>query len=693
MKIKKIKSEGQYVYPATIAAAVKDANILDSSGKPMSQGEINAQQEEINKKQEILASEVILPDYADLSYKTALGEDLSLQNTANCYIIYKKGKYKFPLVYGNGIINGEINSNSYTKDFNSKFKADFVNAYGNQITSPYIENDTGKKCASAQFTIGDAPIFKNLGISKGYLYFKVTSIPLTGANGILSVKDSDGQIMWNWHIWVQSVWAGSLGPRTIFNSNGERYDVLGDYLGTTYDLDSTCTKTWFYQWGRSTPLIGPNACKSTEEAKYYGKLKPIISQNNGGNYEQGITNPTTFFSYADNDSAHNWYGNSVQHINLWNTTPYENCTKSIYDPSPVGFKVAHQYVFTGLSLSDISEWPITGIRDSKTGEIGSWEYGVCWTNAWSTVKPNAYTLMYRNGAIYSQMESYPATGCAVCCIVDTSVNLYIKERPISKLQRQNEKIQNYVYKQLLIDTHPAIVRKCIPMGAQVGMNYLFDDGYIRFKIPKWDFMTGLSITVNPNYIYSVFGSINNTIGESITEINTTTISNWPADSLIIYIPYEFNGICRVTIVDKGEPYSKSFNDVFFKENYDYAGRLVLSSKKYEICPASIATVSSIQKRSSGQYPKSGSYYGQEKITSIIAGYDIRYWSQQKWRRYGDGKKGSSYRLRRFSIGRYQNVCNNNKKFINRVYIRQGKQTIYIPYVMHISKNIMFLRRI
>lgn len=86
------------------------------------------------------------------------------------------------------------------------------------------------------------------------------------------------------------------------------------------------------------------------------------------------------------------------------------------------------------------EWPITGIRDSKNGEIGSWEYGVCWTNDWSTDKPNAYTLMYRNGAIYSQMESYPATGCAVCCIVDTSVNLQIKERPISKLQRQNEKI-------------------------------------------------------------------------------------------------------------------------------------------------------------------------------------------------------------------------------------------------------------
>ena len=41
MKIKKIKSQGEFIYPATIAAAVKDANFLKESGSPMTQGEIN----------------------------------------------------------------------------------------------------------------------------------------------------------------------------------------------------------------------------------------------------------------------------------------------------------------------------------------------------------------------------------------------------------------------------------------------------------------------------------------------------------------------------------------------------------------------------------------------------------------------------------------------------------------------------
>lgn len=41
MKIQKIKSQGIFVYPATIAAAVKDANFRKQDNSPMTQGEIN----------------------------------------------------------------------------------------------------------------------------------------------------------------------------------------------------------------------------------------------------------------------------------------------------------------------------------------------------------------------------------------------------------------------------------------------------------------------------------------------------------------------------------------------------------------------------------------------------------------------------------------------------------------------------
>lgn len=41
MKIKKIKDQGQFIYPATIANAVKDLNFLKENNSPMTQGEIN----------------------------------------------------------------------------------------------------------------------------------------------------------------------------------------------------------------------------------------------------------------------------------------------------------------------------------------------------------------------------------------------------------------------------------------------------------------------------------------------------------------------------------------------------------------------------------------------------------------------------------------------------------------------------
>lgn len=46
MRIKKIKSNGQYIYPVTITSAVKDVNFLKDDKSAMTQGEINTYLEE-----------------------------------------------------------------------------------------------------------------------------------------------------------------------------------------------------------------------------------------------------------------------------------------------------------------------------------------------------------------------------------------------------------------------------------------------------------------------------------------------------------------------------------------------------------------------------------------------------------------------------------------------------------------------
>ena len=293
----------------------------------------------------------------DLSRSDIYGKQLYTQTTANCYVISKPGYYFFPLVYGNAITNNIINRPAYTNLGTNECMMDFVNAYGNSITSPYIETDTGKTCADLQLSIADADIFKDLGIYKGTGFFTIKEVPATGANGVISAIDSDGNIMWSWHIWV---FPYDLTPVTITNATGINYDIMPVYLATTYDDgDSTKRKNWFYQWGRPVPIVGPAAYDSETNSApptTYGKLS-YCSHAMCGSYQQGILNPTTMYLNAEEFDF--WFPTDNPVYNLWDancsaTGCSDNTTvKTVYDPSPVGFKVPNGNTFTGFSTSNI----------------------------------------------------------------------------------------------------------------------------------------------------------------------------------------------------------------------------------------------------------------------------------------------------------------------------------------------------
>jgi hypothetical protein len=219
----------------------------------------------------------------DLSYRDIYGNISLTQNTANCYVVKKTGWYKFPLVYGNAIKDGKDNTAAYTNLALNEHMMDFVNARGNQITSPYIEVDLGETLSTGLFTIGDSNCFKNVFVCDGYLYFQISYIPRTGANGILSVTDSENNIMWSWHIWV---FPYDLTPVTITNKSGIDYNIMPVYLATTYDYgDSTNRKNWYYQWGRSVPTPGPESRGSVDTISYYGSRRLYKITNNSQPYK------------------------------------------------------------------------------------------------------------------------------------------------------------------------------------------------------------------------------------------------------------------------------------------------------------------------------------------------------------------------------------------------------------------------
>ena len=310
--------------------------------------------------------DVMIPDdifmVKDLSYYDVQGRLQNTRETANSYVISKTGYYKFPLVYGNAITGDTINSSAYTNE-GGTYQADFVNYKGNQITSPYIEEDTGVSAVSASIEISDTDdIIDRIEIKSysnencRFLRFRVKQVPNTGANAVISIRNGANNIMWSWHIWL---WKESLEPVEIRNHEGNSYNILPVNLGSKYD-DTTIydtepkrhIKSWYYQWGRKDPMLLPESYNSDKDHAYYGTTRFSIEPC-AASVAESIKNPCTLYKFNPGYRS-NWVQLNY-YYNFWDATcDSEGATekvivKTIYDPCPRDFTVPNARVFTGFT--------------------------------------------------------------------------------------------------------------------------------------------------------------------------------------------------------------------------------------------------------------------------------------------------------------------------------------------------------
>ena len=73
----------------------------------------------------------------DLSLQDIYGNPIQ-RSTANCYVVREAGQYKFPLVYGNAIKNGKVNTAAFTNN-GGAYSHDFVDGRGEAISGPYVK--------------------------------------------------------------------------------------------------------------------------------------------------------------------------------------------------------------------------------------------------------------------------------------------------------------------------------------------------------------------------------------------------------------------------------------------------------------------------------------------------------------------------------------------------------------------------
>jgi uncharacterized protein (TIGR02145 family) len=176
---------------------------------------------------------------------------------------------------------------------------------------------------------------------------------LKPGNALIGAYDKSGNLIWTWHVWVTSsnpeADVVAIAGRELMNINlGANCNSEGDSdtkkIGGSYGL--------YYQWGRRTPIPGPqdwsfslNYDKIIYNKKgYETSLKYVTSDAENGNVEWAEKNPLSIIC-GNKDNSYDWIY-SGHDDELWSTT-----TKSEHDPCPAGWRIPDSSIYANLTIT------------------------------------------------------------------------------------------------------------------------------------------------------------------------------------------------------------------------------------------------------------------------------------------------------------------------------------------------------
>lgn len=363
----------------------------------------------------------------DVTVSHGMYTDLSVDGTANSYIVSQSGGYKFIPTKGNSLQS--VGSIASAEVLWESFGTDMIPQAGSLV--------------------------KNVTYQDGVITFETPSEYKEG-NAVIAAKDASGTILWSWHIWLTDQPQG----QEYYNNAGTMMDRnLGATSATPGEVG---TLGLLYQWGRKDPFLGSSSISESVEAMSTITWPSVVTSNSSiGTIEYATANPTTYI--LSNSKNLDWYytGSDSSDNTRWTTL---NRKKSIYDPCPVGWRVpdggddavwsdalgtlsssvtdAYDSGNYGIDFSeDFGEdniwYPDAGYRRSDEGYI--YNVGLGDGNYWTASSYSSYTsyvfAFTGYGNVYLQGSSFRADGNSVRCIRE--------EYPVSPSYQEVEYIDEY----------------------------------------------------------------------------------------------------------------------------------------------------------------------------------------------------------------------------------------------------------
>lgn len=293
--------------------------------------------------------------------------NLSENGLANCYIITEPGKYKFKadnqFNLGEGLpVPPEINPEDASLIWQTK--KDIIKS----LELRYEE---------------EIP----------YIVFEVVE---NEGNALIGALDKEGKIVWSWHIWMPQE---EIKP-VVLDSG---YEVMNMNLGALNNTPGDASSYGLlYQWGRKDPfpaaatLTGDVSTVSAPMFDMDGNEVKISYSSwydtDSNNLETSISNPTLCISnYSQFTTTRDWLREDLEDNNLWgnpegdyrdpssDTYPNQG-SKTCYDPSPAGWRVAPADVFrdfttTGGYAWELGDFNIMDVTGDGIADMDDYIYG------------------------------------------------------------------------------------------------------------------------------------------------------------------------------------------------------------------------------------------------------------------------------------------------------------------------------
>lgn len=180
---------------------------------------------------------------------------------------------------------------------------------------------------------------------------------LKPGNALVGAYSESGTLLWSWHIWVTNsdpvAETITLNGQTLMNINlGADCNSEGE-VDTQTGADNIIGRSYgmYYQWGRRTPIVGPNfwnfAMNNNKELYDENnlptpKLKYVDSDAETGTEAWAESNPLAVIcGYKEN--GYDWLYSG--HEQLWNED-----SKSEHDPCPAGWRIPDSSIYSSLTI-------------------------------------------------------------------------------------------------------------------------------------------------------------------------------------------------------------------------------------------------------------------------------------------------------------------------------------------------------